>query len=552
MHSLGLFALISLLPYLVVAQRASTFAGATTTAVFPPPNAGIAATDTNFPDGSKVGFPGPTRTGDEAAAIETAPVAAKVDSFFPLINGGAEDSTPMDPFDVLVHLGNLSPFQSVPSSAFGLPGASPLIPEGCDIVQAHLLHRHGARYPTADSGPPGFAAKVNAAANSGSGFSAKGDLSFLNTWTYKLGGDILTPFGRSQLFNLGVGFRVKYGQLLKGFKNLPVFRTTSEARMLDSALHFATGFFGVQKYQDSYHQLITIEHGGKQNNTLAPYESCTNGLNDVAAFGDIQSQKWAQIYLAPAVKRLNANLRGLQLNVTDLFAMQQLCAFETVALGYSSFCDLFTEEEWRGFEYQSDLQFWYSFGPGNPASSAMGIGYVQELVSRLTKTRITTFDTTVNASIVTSDILFPLDQPIYVDATHDTILTAIFAAMNLTTLAANGPLPTDHIPKGQTFFANQLAPFAANVVGQVLSCPASSKPTHIRWIINDGVVPLTGIKGCKPDKNGMCEINTFIAGMKQRMQEIDFNFDCFANYTVPIPDDIVNGQYPQNLKPKKK
>lgn len=54
----------------------------------------------------------------------------------------------------------------------------------------------------------------------------------------------------------------------------------------------------------------------------------------------------------------------------------------------------------------------------------MGIGYVQELVSRLTQTRITTFDTTVNASIVTSDILFPLDQPIYVDATHDTILTA--------------------------------------------------------------------------------------------------------------------------------
>lgn len=72
----------------------------------------------------------------------------------------------------------------------------------------------------------------------------------------------------------------------------------------------------------------------------------------------------------------------------------------------------------------SDLQFWYSFGPGNPASSAMGIGYVQELVSRLTQTRITTFDTTVNASIVTSEILFPLDQPIYVDATHDTILTA--------------------------------------------------------------------------------------------------------------------------------
>lgn len=137
--------------------------------------------------------------GDEAGAIATAPVIAKVDSHFPLINGGAEDSKKNDPFDVLLHLGNLSPFQSVPSSAFGLPDASPVIPEGCEIVQAYLIHRHGARYPTADSGPPGFAAKVNAAANSGAGFSATGDLEFLNTWTYKLGGDILTPFGRSQL-----------------------------------------------------------------------------------------------------------------------------------------------------------------------------------------------------------------------------------------------------------------------------------------------------------------------------------------------------------------
>jgi hypothetical protein len=53
-----------------------------------------------------------------------------------------------------------------------------------------------------------------------------------------------------------------------------------------------------------------------------------------------------------------------------------------------------------------------------------GIGYVQELVSRLTKTLITNFDTSVNSTIVNNTVLFPLDQPIYVDASHDTILTA--------------------------------------------------------------------------------------------------------------------------------
>ena len=35
----------------------------------------------------------------------------------------------------------------------------------------------------------------------------------------------------------------------------------------------------------------------------------------------------------------------------DVYAMQEMCAFETVALGYSKFCELFTEKEWEGFDY---------------------------------------------------------------------------------------------------------------------------------------------------------------------------------------------------------
>jgi len=106
------------------------------------------------------------------------------------------------------------------------------------------------------------------------------------------------------------------------------------------------------------------------------------------------------------------------------------------------------------------------------------------------------------------------------------------------------------IPK--TYLINQIVPFSANLVGQVLSCPASfssqnSGPTHIRWILNDAVVPLTGISGCVEDKNGLCELDIFTSGMKQRIEEIDFNFDCFANYSIPIPDNVVDGRFPKNL-----
>ncbi|KAJ6603264.1 phosphoglycerate mutase-like protein [Mycena vulgaris] len=523
------------------AAVASSFAGSTVTALFPPANATITATDTFFPDASQVGYGGPTATGDEAGAIATAPAVALVDTLFPLIKPATSDKKPA--FNVLQHLGSLSPFQSVES--LGLSGASARVPNGCKITQVHLLHRHGARYPT--SGGSSFAAALHAAATS-TGFNASGPLGFLDTWTYKLGAETLTPFGRSQMFNLGMGFRVKYGELLKEAKDLPVFRTTSEARMVDSALNFAAGFFGVQSYKDDYHQLIELDQGELViNSTLAPW-NCPITNTDVAGFGSDQAFKWAEIYLVPAQKRLSPFISGIELSISQLFSMQSLCAYETVALGYSAFCGLFTEEEWKGYSYFFDLEFWYSFGPGAPFASAMGIGWVQELVSRLTQTRITDFDTTVNGSLVSSPVTFPFGQPIYVDATHDTVVSAIITALNFTTLAANGPLPTDRIPANQTYFASKITPFGANLVGQVLSCPASEHPSHIRWVLNDAVVPLTGIQGCKENKDGLCELGSFVDGMKRRIAEVDFAFDCFGNYTMPQPDEIIDGRYPQSLR----
>lgn len=74
---------------------------------------------------------------------------------------------------------------------------------------------------TASYAAPGrLASKLHAAASSSTGIKAHSPLSFLNTWTYKLGTDVLTPFGRQQLFDLGVSMRVKYGSLLEGFTNV--------------------------------------------------------------------------------------------------------------------------------------------------------------------------------------------------------------------------------------------------------------------------------------------------------------------------------------------
>ena len=213
LHDFILLWLFPLQSTFATPPSASTFAGATTAFQYPP-NATTVPTS-YFPDPSQVGFGGPTPSmfrfsyrrhsriqlfvpaGDAAAAIKTAPAISPVDDIYPLLAPAAANSNAKK-FDVLGYLGNLSPMKSVPS--FCLPNASPRIPEGCELNQIHLLHRHGARYPTSgnSSGPAAFALKIHSAATGG-GFSATGPLEFLNTWTYKLGAEILTPFGREQL-----------------------------------------------------------------------------------------------------------------------------------------------------------------------------------------------------------------------------------------------------------------------------------------------------------------------------------------------------------------
>jgi len=243
-------------------------------------------------------------------------------------------------------------------------------------------------------------------------------------------------------------------------------------------------------------------------------------------------REWAGIYLQAAVERLGPQLHGYDLSIEDVYTLQQLCAYETVALGYSKFCELFTEAEWEGFNYSLDLYFWYDSAFGAPLSRGLGIGYVQELVARLTRTPIQTHNSSTNGTLDDNPITFPLGQSLYVDATHEVVVLYVITALNLTNFATSGPLPHDHIPLDRPFRASDLAPFATNVQFQLLAC--ESRPdTQIRVIINDGVVPLTSIAGCPIEKDGMCPLNTFVEAQKQNIAQTDWNYICHGDWDVP-------------------
>ena len=50
--------------------------------------------------------------------------------------------------------------------------------------------------------------------------------------------------------------------------------------------------------------------------------------NTIGYVGFDVGDKWAEIYLKDALSRVGSQIEGLNLTITDLFEMQELCAFE--------------------------------------------------------------------------------------------------------------------------------------------------------------------------------------------------------------------------------
>ncbi|KAL5119637.1 hypothetical protein ACEQ8H_002483 [Pleosporales sp. CAS-2024a] len=507
-----------------------------------------------FPPESVVAFAGPTPTGLEPAAIQTAKAYPYNDgadgdaNHFPLINPQPLGSDANSPdFDMTKYWGNLSPWYSLRSSDYGLPDASPLIPDGCDITQVHLLYRHGARYPTSGAAPQTFAQKIANATKTG-GLSFSGHLTFLGDWTYKLGAELLTPFGRSQNFMLGVAHRQLYGTLLNNFTaagTLPVFRTQSQDRMVKTAENFAAGFFGVPEYLSEVNIEIIVENRGV-NNSGAPYEICNN--SNIASRGGIGStvaSQFATNAFNSTIARLQSQASGINFTSTDVIAMLQLCSYETVALGYSAFCDLFSQEDFLNYEYYYDLSFYYNNGPGSPVSAAQGKGYLDEFLARFTH-QFPAANSALNETFDNTTTYFPLDQSIYADATHEVVVLDTLTAFNFTALFHGPPLSPTGNRRQNSFVASKLVPFATHFTTQVLSCPAMQPTKQIRFLVNDAVIPIhESYAGCSYDANGLCSFDNVVSVLQKRSAEIDFNYDCFANYTAS-PGMNYNGRAPRS------
>ena len=400
----------------------------------------------------------------------------------------------------------------------------------------------------------------------------------------------LTGIGANTEFTSGVTFWNRYGRILYNavpgqlqynstYQNLtarpkPVLRTTSQSRIENSQISWALGFFGPSFYETpepglesfgngSLFDVVIIPEGGTENNTLASYDSCFQDLApDIATIGDTDLLfQYVPLYIGDATARMNTYAPdGFHFNDNDTYAMQSICAYETAYIGMSDFCNLFTENEWKGFEQTLDIEYYYDYGYGNPTGRAQGVGYLQELLARLTDQYITSSNSSVNSSYTDNAQDFPLGRPFYADFSHDDIIVSVLAAMSLDYFREHPDLNTYPPDPDRHFILSRMTPFGGRLITELIGC-ADSDPTaqhdfrtyyyptqygysasnapnkFIRMRLNNGILPLDTIRGgyCAGRTDGLCALDDFLASQYEAEKLANYQFACFANYTVTAP-----------------
>ena len=399
--------------------------------------------------------------------------------------------------------GQYSPFFAVNSKQ------SLQISADCQLNFVQLLSRHGARFPTYQKSQAYKALIVKIQTNV---HAFLGKYRFLKTYEYGLGADDLIEFGRQEMVNSGTAFAERYNSLING--DVMFVRASGQDRVVESAQLFVKGFNDAQDLAyaartpqrlDGEGELSTVNpadiviipEGPEYNNTL-DHSRCSAAESSASkAAAASRPDTFLSSFVPPLQDRLNHDLLGANLSATEVIFLMDLCPFTTLAFfgasTISPFCNLFTNGEWGSYNHFQTLQKYYGYGPGAEFGPTLGVGWVNELIARLTSSPVKD-RTNVNHTLDDDSRTFPLNRTLYADFSHDNDMVSIFSALGLwnSSAALDG------------FEARNVVPFAARAWIEKMSCDAED---YVRVIVNNQIMQLSG---CETDELGRCPLNSFI------------------------------------------
>ncbi|KAH6618457.1 3-phytase B precursor [Boeremia exigua] len=429
-------------------------------------------------------------------------------------NQGAGTTT--KDWNILYHLGGNGPWVE---KLIDLAEPSIAVPPGCQVSQVHMMSRHAERYPTKTAGR-NQRAVVDKMRNSNISFT--GALAFFDSWKLFWANDTslehLTttgPFaGRLGAFTTGVRLRTRYSSLLSRAlaQNATNYWASDSPRVIDTARYFAAGFYGLDARP---HLHVIPETPDRGADTLTPGRTCPRNLADKQegkAKGYRLMAEYQQTYLPPIAARLSSQ-HGLDLSSKDVWAMQELCGFETTVRGGSEWCEVFTQEEFLAFEYARDLLHFYRAGPGQRYAASMGSLWVDATAELMRRGQGA--------------------GALFFSFVHDGDIAPMITALDV--INDDELLPTTHINHNRKWRKSQVSPMGGRVILEVLECgdtainldngerrdadsrdEQSTLNKFVRLNINDGI---TAFPDCRSGPGSSCPLAQFLARTNRKSRE---------------------------------
>jgi acid phosphatase len=419
--------------------------------------------------------------------------------------------------NILKYLGGNGPYIEKPGH-----GISRDPPEGCRVDQVISMLRHGERFPQAGEKEP-IETSLNKVREANVGHS--GPLGFLPKWKY-FGEDPAVyeqisysgPYaGNLDIFRRGADYRARYDHLWDKKSMVPIF-TGNYERCIDAARTFGEGFLSYN-YSTLGALNIISEREEAGANSLAPVcrpgkpregdcQKTSNSHNDYVGYID-ETFPQAKV----AAQRLNTEYPGLNLTSYDIESLMLLASYELSSKSSSPWFNVFTQEEWIGFEYHKSLYFYYCAGPGFKWYVPTGSVYVNA-----TRTLLNDGPEEVGE--------------MFWNFSHDTDITPILALLGIGVPPQNPPLDGNNIPFGQYYSISEVCPMGTHFTIERLNCDDASisgKGIFVRFVLNDSVEPLPH---CQDGPGFSCRLDKY-------NEWVDSNVPSYAE-ACDIPSNWTN------------
>ncbi|QRV98153.1 histidine phosphatase family containing protein [Ceratobasidium sp. AG-Ba] len=416
------------------------------------------------------------------------------------------------------------------AARYVVPGPiSTEVPSGCTVSMINILQRHGARYPTEDAA--GAIQSALSKARSAHNITDK-SLKFVPRFSYPNMTEQLVPFGRNQSYISGRIIAAKYAALENSIfvRSAPLHRVFESSRWWRQG--FEGGSFNVSIPSLPEPDLVILV----ANNTLN-VTTCTAAEKLSPKPGHVKSQEWIAQFVPDITKHLNHHLHGANLDNEDTLSLMSLCGFDTAFRNGSAspWCGVFNATDFENYEYFVDLSEYYSNSYGSQYAPSEGVGWVNELISRLTGWPV--YDhTSTDSTLDSSQSTFPYGPSapkIFADFSSDNNIDKILSALGIlrdnTELPPSGPIPTN-----RQFYVSRIVPFAGSTVVEKLNCSeTSSRPAgdYVRILVNDAVVTQNS-SYCHPwgTAEGLCPLGGFLNSQAFAVSGGNWT-SCFSNNT---------------------